>query len=260
VEWITIDSVQIVSWFRRRLPAVPVGTYTQWSWPPERSGFQEMSWELEPRSDPSPVGYFWSHQFGLLGGDGGYLGLQTQGSEPTGKIAIFSIWGAIDAEGPQYVAPFRGEGTGMSVRIHYQWEPGRREWLGLRADGSGWWRAEVGDRPVGRIRVDPSWGALAPTSIMWTERYAPPLRSCGDIGLAEAWFGTPVADRTVSPRTHRNYLAEHRGCPGSSVTDADGGVVQIMGGPAERGSVPEAPSRIRLRGSGRLADGPGHAR
>src|SRR5438874_679155 len=79
---------------KRHPPVVPVGTYTLWSWPPARSGFQEMHWDLEPRTDPSPVGYFWSHQVGLVGGEAAYLGLQTEGSEPTGKIAIFSVWGA----------------------------------------------------------------------------------------------------------------------------------------------------------------------
>ena len=60
------------------------------------SGYDEMRWDLEPRTDPSPVGYFWSHQVALVGGEGGYLGLQSEGSDPTGKIAIFSVWGAID--------------------------------------------------------------------------------------------------------------------------------------------------------------------
>jgi hypothetical protein len=208
---------------------VPVGTYTQWSWPHIREGYTEMTWEVEPRSDPSPVGYFWSHQVGLVGGEGAYLGLQTRGWEPTGKIAIFSVWGAVDAESPEYAAPFSGEGTGMTVRIRYGWVPGRRERLVLRSDRAGWWRAEVGDRLIGRIRVDPEWGGLAPSSIMWTERYAPPLRHCSDLGHAVAWFGPPVADGEVDPVSHQNYLAGHRGCPGSSVSDADGGVVQVMG-------------------------------
>jgi hypothetical protein len=208
-----------------------VGTYTQWSWPVSPSGFDEMRWELQPRSDPSPVGYFWSHQVGLVGGDGAYLGLQTRGSEPTGKIAIFSIWGAIDAESPEYAAPFGGEGTGMSVRIRYQWAPNRSERLVIRAGGSGWWQAEVDNMIIGRIRVDPRTGGLAPTSIMWTERYAPPLRSCAELGHAVAWFGTPLADGGVQPLGHHNYVAGHRGCPGSSVTDSDGGVVQVMGAP-----------------------------
>jgi hypothetical protein len=202
-----------------------------WSWPQTRSGYQEMHWEVEPRSDPSPVGYFWSHQVGLVGGEAAYFGLQTEGAEPTGKIAIFSVWGAIDAEGPEYAAPFSGEGSGMTVRIRYQWAPGRRERLVVQADGGGWWRTQVSDQNVGRIRVDPAWGGLTPTSIMWTERYYPPLRACAELGHAICWFGTPLADGDVTPRGHHNYLAEHRGCPGSSVGDDDGGVVQVMGAP-----------------------------
>ncbi len=224
--------MNLASVFRRRPPVVPVGTYTQWWWPDNPTGYEGMAWDLEPRTDPSPVGYFWSHQVALVRGEGGYLGLQTEGADPTGKIAIFSVWGAIDADGPEYVAPFSGEGTGMTVRIRYEWAPGRRERLAIRADGGGWWRAEVGGRPVGRIRVDSRWAGLAPTSIMWTERYAPPLRSCAEMGHAIAWFGPPTADGGVAPRGHRNFLADHRGCPGSSVYDSQDGVVQVMGEPA----------------------------
>ena len=215
--------------FRRHPPAVPVGTYTTWSWPPVAAGYTAMRWEVEPRSDPSPVGYFWSHQVALLGGGAAYFGLQTQGSEPTGKIAIFSVWGAIEAEGPAFAAPFGGEGSGMTVRIRFDWVPGRRERLSLRADGGGWWRADAGERLVGRIRVDAAWSGLTSTSIMWTERYAPALRDCADIGHAAAWFGTPVGDDVVSPLGHRNHLAGHRGCPGSSVHDEGGGVLHVMG-------------------------------
>jgi hypothetical protein len=223
--------LEVLSFFRRRLPVVPVGTYTLWSWPPARSGYQEMRWDLEPRTDPSPVGYFWSHQVGLVGEEAAYFGLQTEGAAPTGKIAIFSVWGALDAEGPEYAAPFSGEGSGMTVRIRYQWVTGRRERLVVQSDGGGWWRARVGDQTVGRIRVNAAWAGLAPTSIMWTERYAPPLRACGELGHAACWFGVPVADDGVAPRGHRNYLAEHRGCPGSSVHDAGEGVLQVMGAP-----------------------------
>jgi hypothetical protein len=215
--------------FGRRPRVVPVGTYTQWSWPPSGSGYDEMRWDLEPRTDPSPVGYFWSHQVALIRGEGAYLGLQTEGSEPTGKIAIFSVWGATDADGAEYAAPFGGEGTGMTVRIRYAWAPGRRERLAISRGACGWWSAEVGGHQIGRIRVDSTCGGLAPTSIMWTERYTPPLRTCSDLGHSVAWFGTPIADGGVTPRGHRNSLADHRGCPGSSVYDSDGGVVQVMG-------------------------------
>jgi hypothetical protein len=178
------------------------------------------------------VGYFWSHQVGLIRGEGAYFGLQTEGAAPTGKIAIFSVWDALDAESPEFAGPFSGEGSGMTVRIRYEWVPGHRVRLVLRADGAGWWRAEVANQLVGRIRVDPGWGGLASTSIMWTERYAPPLRSCGEMGYSVAWFGTPVSDGGLAPIGHHNYLSDHRGCPGSSVTDSDGGVLQVMGTPS----------------------------
>jgi uncharacterized protein DUF3472 len=213
----------------RRHPAVAIGTYTTWWWPENPRGFSEVRWGLEPRRDPSPVGYFWSHQVALVGGEAAYVGLQTMGAEPRGKIAIFSVWSAIAAEGPQHAGPFGGEGTGMTVRIRYEWEPGRREQLALVADGAGWWHAEVGDQVIGHIRVDPNWGGLASTSIMWTERYAPRLHTCADMGTAVAWFGQPVADGGVVPFAHRNHLSAHAGCPGSSVIDERGGVVHAMG-------------------------------
>lgn len=223
------DRVKLAALFARRPPVAAVGTYTEWHWPPTESGYSDMRWQLEPRTDPSPVGYFWSHQVALVGGEGGYLGLQTEGSDPTGKIAIFSVWGAIDADGPEHVAPFSGEGTGMTVRIRHHWAPGRRARLSICSDGDGWWRAEVDQRLVGRIRVPSRWGGLASWSIMWTERYAPPLRSCSELGHSVAWFATPLADGGIAPLAHRNFLADHRGCPGSSVFDSDGGVTQVMG-------------------------------
>jgi hypothetical protein len=222
-------AVDLLAMFGRRAPAVPVGTYTTWAWPPTPTGYAEFRWTLEPRTDPSPVGYFWSHQVALVGGEAAYVGLQTVGSEPAGKIAIFSVWGGIDAEGPSYAAPFGGEGTGMTVRIRYGWVPGRRERFALRADGDGWWRAEVEDQLVGRIRVDAAWRGLASRSIMWTERYTPPLRTCADMGYAVAWLGTPSADGGVAPRRHHNHLGANRGCSGSSVRDSDGGVLHVMG-------------------------------
>ena len=82
---------------------------------------------------------------------------------------------------------------------------------------------------MGRVRVGQEWGALASTSIMWTERYALPLRTRTDLGHVVAWFGPPVADDGVRPLRHHNHLAANPGCPGSSVSDLDGGVLHVMG-------------------------------
>lgn len=213
---------------RRQPRPAAVGTYTSWSWPPVADGYHELAWDLEPRTDPSPVGYFWSHQVWLKGGEAAYFGLQTMGSEPTGKIAIFSLWGATDAEGPQYAASFGGEGTGMSVRAQYPWVPGQAEHLALRSEGSSWWAAYVGSQFVGRLRAPQDWGPLSADTVMWTERYGPTMVSCADIGHSVAWFSTPAADG-AAPSSHRNHLADNRGCPGSSVTDQGGGVLHVVG-------------------------------
>ena len=50
------------------------GTYTDWHWPSAPNGYTSFEWELTPRTDPSPDGYFWSHQFWLRRWRGGLCG------------------------------------------------------------------------------------------------------------------------------------------------------------------------------------------
>jgi hypothetical protein len=195
------------------------GTYTDWRWPDAPNGYASFEWELTPRTDPSPDGYFWSHQFWLVGGEAGYVGLQTRGSEPTGKIAIFSIWDAVTAEGPVYVS-----------RIPFEWEVGSTYDLRVVAAGLHRWEAFVGAQIIGRIEVPTRWRGLRDVSIMWTERYAGRVSSCDDIALSVARFGVPSADGgAVAPAGRRHHLSEPLGCPGSAVGDAPDGVVQVMG-------------------------------
>jgi hypothetical protein len=215
-----------------RAPAVPVGTYTTWSWPPTPTGYAEFRWTLEPRTDPSPVGYFWSHQVALVGGEAAYVGLQTVGSEPAGKIAIFSVWGGIDAEGPEYAAPFGGEGTGMTVRIRYGWVPGRRERLALRADGDGC-SARRSGRPAGRphpcgrdvarpgVEVDHVDRALH-AAAAHVRRHGP-CRRVVRHAVGCRWRGATAPTQSSG--------GGNRGCPGSSVRDTEGGVLHVMGAP-----------------------------
>ena len=208
----------------------PTGTFTYWDWPASSQGYTSLEWTVTPQTDPTPDGYFWSHQFWLLGGHAGYAGLQTVGSAPTGKIAIFSIWDAVSAEGPEFAEPFTGEGDGFSVRIRCPWQVGRPYPFRLATE-TGSWTAWVAGQRIGSIRVPERWGGLRDSSVMWTERYAGGLH---DIGRASALFGWPTArdgrGRVVRPLGHRNVLAEPAGSPGSSIIDQDDGVVQVMGG------------------------------
>jgi hypothetical protein len=219
--------------------AGPTGTFTYWDWPATADGFASLEWTVTPQTDPTPDGYFWSHQFWLLAGkaghEAGYAGLQTVGSAPAGKIAIFSIWNSVAADGPEFAAPFTGEGDGFSVRVRVPWEVGHAYPFRVAATGGvGAWSAWVAGQLIGTIQVPESWLGLRDVSVMWTERYSGGLRTASDIRRASALFGWPSASdgrgRAIEPLGHRNVLAEPAGSPGSTITDVASGVVQVMGG------------------------------
>ncbi len=231
---------------RLRPRPTPCGTYTEWRWPPSTSfartlqaGYKSFEHSLTPELDPGPDStYFWAHQFRLIGGEGGYLGLQTKGdrADGAGKIAIFSIWNAEEAEGPNAVR-FGGEGTGWSCRIPYQWQAGRTYDLRVWTPGGGWWAAAVRDRAtgdvheIGAIRVPGHWRNLDSWSVMWTEYYGPPLRSCSDLAHSSVIFGTPTADGgEVRPAGSHNQFGEGT-CNTSRIEAVADGVRHEMGAP-----------------------------
>jgi len=196
-----------------------------------------------PEIDPGPEAtYFWAHQFGLEGGEGGYIGLQTKGNRADGslgKLAIFSLWEATGADGPGVVR-FSGEGTGWSARIPYAWAQGRpyrlRVGIDCAAPDGAWWAASVldldaGDEShIGRLRAPPGWGGLRPWSVMWTEYYGPALRRCGDLALVSAVFGAPTADGGVHPVRTSSYVGDGT-CDTTRITSLDHGVRHEMGLP-----------------------------
>src|SRR4030095_6485227 len=74
------------------------GTYSDWWLPTEpvysngKRGYYNKDIVLFPGNDPGPgQSYFYSHQLGIVDGDGGYIGIQ---SDANGKRAIFSLWQA----------------------------------------------------------------------------------------------------------------------------------------------------------------------
>ena len=231
--------------FRQR-PVTPRGTYTEWWWPSSPAspsgttgGYRAFEHALVPEVDPGPdAPYFWAHQFQLVGGEGGYLGLQTKGHRAdgtVGKMAIFSVWSASAAEGRGAV-PFSGEGTGWSCRIPYPWAAGRTYRLRLWSQGGGWWAASVLDEligaedGVGRIRVPAEWGLLASWSVMWTEYYGGPLARCADLPHSKVLFKTPMADDDALPERTENRLGPGT-CNRSSVEALAEGARHQMGIP-----------------------------
>lgn len=153
--------------------------------------------------------YFFAQQFWFADGDGGYMGLQTNGiigEETVGKMLIFSIWDALDAEpGPGATCqPFGGEGVGQSCRLPFSWRPEVAYRLRLEATAiEDVWRVAVssGDGPVvlGDIHVPSGWGLIEPTAAVFTEYYGP-VAGCGTIPLAQAHFeDVSAGDGAVRP-------------------------------------------------------------
>lgn len=229
----------------RRQALMPKGTYTDWYWPPSptvsrtiAAGYSSFEHAFVPETDPGPDStYFWAHQFKLVEGEGGYLGLQTRGDRADGsrgKTAIFSVWGALGAEGPGTVR-FTGEGEGWSCRIPYEWQAGRIYRLYLYSSEASWWEASVLDEEteveswIGAIRVPDGWRGLDAWSVMWTEYYGQPVGDCADLAHSRVVFGTPIADGAVTPQGSNNRIGDQGTCANSRVEGVDGGVLHQMG-------------------------------
>ncbi len=219
--------------FRRR-SLRPRGTYTEWFWPAK--GFRSLEHELVVEADPGPdTTYFWAHQFRTEAGEGGYVGLQTKGNRADGslgKMAIFSFWDTLGAEGPGVVR-FGGEGEGWSCRLPFLWEPGRPYRVRVEVveedDRTRAWGASVDGRELGVILAPARWGGLGPWSVMWTEYYGGPLARCADLPYSRVTFSTPVADGATAPHRSHDHLGDGD-CGGSRVTRTDAGVRHEMGG------------------------------
>ncbi len=230
----------------------PTGTYTDWNWPSSSAGFNSFEWQVTVLTDPTPAGYFWSHQYRFNNGEGGYSGLQSQGTRRAdgsrGKLAIFSLWNTTVSQGPA-CGKFGGEGVGQSCSVAYEWVANHAYKLRISkisADSGGtWWGSWVKDTGtnsetfIGQIKVPQSWGGLGKSSVMWTENFSA-FTSCNNLIHSSVIFGIPVANGAISPSSRNNHLGNPIGCSGSSITDVPNGVQQDMG--ANSTSQPTFPS------------------
>jgi hypothetical protein len=220
----------------------PNGTYSNWSWPASSTGYYNFDERLIILGHSPGTHYFWAHQVGFVGGDGGYLGLQI-GSYPNNtKIALFSVWGANGAEGAN-CGQFVEGGAGFTCRIDpYNWVTGRAYRLRIWAFGEDslgeWWGAWVQDTVtgvdsyVGKIRVPTSWGWLGSWSVSWTEYFGTQPKTCNRLPWARAAFGFPVADGGGVLIAAHSHTVGSGGCPGySRITEVSGADIQEMGRP-----------------------------
>ncbi|GAA2630873.1 DUF3472 domain-containing protein [Actinomadura fulvescens] len=184
--------------------ATSAGVWTWWRYP---TGSQLWNLDQNVRITQSAPTRFWSHQFGFVGGDGGYLGLQTDGSVGNGqrgKLAIFSIWNAADARpGPGAVCvDFGGEGVGKSCRILYNWQPGttykyRLWYLGAETGDRHRWGAWMIDTSTGKEThigsiLAPAGKSRITNSVSWIEDFGG--TPCDQAAPAAGVFGHPTAN------------------------------------------------------------------
>lgn len=222
--------------------------YAWWGWPAPPVGGGHTGWfnrdvNLTVETDPgTAAALFWSHQFHFQGGDGGYIGLQTNGyvnGQWVGKAAVFSIWqalGAVAGSPGSACATFGGEGTGWSCRIPYDWQPGRtyrlRIWEYCCAETPGapeWWTGTVTDTTtgaetfLGRIQVPGAWDWIdGVNSGTWVEYYGS-VSTCDDIPHSVARFDAMRANAgTVAPTSSTTTLGDAPRCPGKAAIAAAG--------------------------------------
>eukprot|EP00483_Globobulimina_turgida_P001616 UN01618 len=186
--------------------------YAYWKFPSAPSnGYDSFSGIINVLADPgtSCDGLFMSHQFFFKGGNGGYMGLQTNGPYDSslkiqrneyieyipsfsvnnktgplanGKIAIFSIWDALNCEaaaGPNIeCVKFGGEGTGYSIHMGFGWSVNKYELKLSAGTKTNWWGVNIfiNDQthsPVymGQIEAPSSWGKISGGYDAFLEKY-----------------------------------------------------------------------------------------
>jgi len=232
---------------RRRRPsgATPRDPFTEWWWAPSPTifrtipaGYTSFDHVVLPEIDPGPgPPVAFTHEFRLVGGEGGLMALCTPSplDGGSGKTAVFAMRGGLAAE----------SGSGGSVqeddvvwtcRIPSPWEAGRPYGMRVWTEERAWWSAAVRDqvtgdeRLIGRIRVPDDWRRLASQSVSAIRYDGPPLARCDDVPECQVAYREPTADEgRVKPVRHENHLGPGT-CETSHIADVRGGVRHGMGG------------------------------
>lgn len=216
---------------------VPTGTYTDWAMPANAADYNRDSFTFVG-GDPgtSNSAWFFAHQFNFSGSSGGYNGIQ---AEPSGKAAIFTLWGATavncsSVAGAVCVLDDDGaEGTVGHTRIPYNWQAGvsyrQRLWLASENSSSRkWcsWIAPEGDSSmtlIGCVTVPTSQGRLSWWSGNWTEWYGNWRTNCSDFPQATVYFRQPQSYGTDTTASLLDYhVASGAGC-NANITVYGGG-------------------------------------
>ncbi|KAI0559239.1 hypothetical protein FGB62_162g01 [Gracilaria domingensis] len=162
------------------------------------------------------------------------MGLQTGANlgGPNKKIAIFSIWNALDAKPGHgedaYAGTFGGEGVGYSCKIAFEWEEGKQYHLRLfeiadsrYPDQPEWWEAWVMNMEtaqetfIGQIKVPASWGWMKGSTNFFVEYYLS-VPSCGQALFQQATLHTPMRENGRVLPTGDPRVKTYGTCAGSA--------------------------------------------
>ena len=212
------------------------GVYADWTWPSTSSGFTEFEHGLTINQVTPNAPFFWSHQFRMVGGDGGYIGLQSNGNRvngTSGKTAVFSVFGsALSGTTGSCVLESKGfdgyNTSGTSCRVPFDWQAGREYKLKVKkisTDSTGhWWQGSIKDTFTGtetviaKIKIPRTWTGLGTWSVMWTEYFGAQPSSCSALPYSNVTFSAPTANGgKIKPVRSNRYLSSTYTCSNSSI-------------------------------------------
>jgi hypothetical protein len=220
--------------------------YSNWTFQGSGTGYWNVDQQMTVEQ-LAPATY-WAMLWNWTGASyGGYIGLQTDGSQPggsTGDTAIFSLWNANAASGPSCAA-FGGEGGGYSCRLGYPITAGTyyryRLWRGAADAGGQWWGAWIEntatgtDTYLGSIRVS-SADTLATGVANFVEYFGTAV-TCTTVPKSQTVWTQPAANSegNGSYQYGAAYSGMSKGaCTGASATPASlgwtSGVRVVLGG------------------------------
>lgn len=176
---------------------------------------------------------------------GGYMGLQNDGTLPgkgKTKIALFSVWNAVDSQGSN-CQQFTGEGTGLSCRMAYNFKAGHTyTYIVSRASTEPglWWTASILDisskktTVIGTLRAPDDSGAdsIAPRLNNFSEFFGD-TRPCDKVPTSDTTFRQPVVTGTMADSlgTFDPTTQSIGACTGGSITQQGNDVRIQAGGP-----------------------------
>ncbi len=177
---------------------------------------------------------------------GGYMGLQNDGNLFTGpptKIALFSLWNALDSRGANCQG-FTNEGSGLSCRVPYAFKAGHTYVYSVSRDTSlspgVWWTASVRDlsakkaTAIGSLRAPDNVNAESISSRLnnFSEFFGS-TKPCDKVPTSDTTFRQPVVIGATSDAlgTYDSSGNSVGVCTGGSVVPVGNDVQVRAGGP-----------------------------